>query len=170
MTARTAWTTRRCHACQRLGANLRLWTGLGVSQRSHFDLIWKAARRAHLRTSQERLGLGCPESGPSGGGRAFSAKHKVGHRFRKQDAKYRCSRLDSRMRSTKWLASLIVSQDRKTSGSCSEVFNCVPAQNRSNRIDLLIVEFKQLSKRIEHGGDDPIGCSCVFWCMPESQV
>ena len=168
MTARTAWSIRRCHACQRLGANLRLWTGVGVSQRSHFDLIWKAARRAHLRTSQERLGLGCP--GRRAGAGLFRRSTKSVAAFANRTQSNRCSRQDFHMRSTKWLASLIVSQDRKTSGSCGEVFNCVPAQNRSNRIDLLIVEFKQLSKRIEHGGDDPIGCSCVFWCMPESQV
>jgi hypothetical protein len=137
--------------------------GQGLSQRSHFDLIWKAARRPHLPTSQEGLGLDCPESGAVGRGRAFRRITKSVAAFANRTQSNRCSRQDSRMLSTKWLASLIVSQDRKTSGSCGEVFNCVPAQNRSDRIDLLIVEFKQLSKRIEHGGDDPIGCSRVFW-------
>jgi hypothetical protein len=48
-----------------------------------------------------------------------------------------------------WPASLEKSQDRATSGSCSEMLERMSAQNRANRIDLLVKEFQQLGQRIK---------------------
>src|ERR1700730_7984504 len=61
-----------------------------------------------------------------------------------------------------WSAGLEKSEDCEPGGSCSEMLERMPAQNRANRIDLLVKEFQQLGQRVEGCSGDPIGCAGIF--------
>src|SRR5215470_2914774 len=65
------------------------------------------------------------------------------------------SRLGSRHRPT----SLEIPQDSKAGGGCCKVLECMSAQDESNRIDCVIVEFTQFGECVEHRGDQPVRCA-----------
>src|ERR1700681_4966348 len=61
-----------------------------------------------------------------------------------------------------WSTGLEKSEDCEPGGNCSEMLERMSAQNRANRIDLLVKEFQQLGQRIEGRSGDPIGCAGIF--------
>src|ERR1700716_3674290 len=61
-----------------------------------------------------------------------------------------------------WSTGLEKSEDCEPGGSCSEMLERMSAQNRANRIDLLVQEFQQLGQRIEGRSGDPIECAGIF--------
>src|ERR1700730_13810942 len=62
-----------------------------------------------------------------------------------------------------WSTVLEKSENCEPGGSCSEMLERMSAQNRANRIDLLVKEFQQLGQRIEGRSGDPIQCAGIFW-------
>jgi hypothetical protein len=59
------------------------------------------------------------------------------------------------------LASLEISQDHETGGSCREVLKRMSAQDRPSRINRTVIKFKQLGKRVKRCSDDPVRCAGV---------
>src|SRR5262245_12334130 len=67
------------------------------------------------------------------------------------------------------LPPLEISQNRVTRSAGGNVLQRMPAQNRADGINRMVVELEELCEGIQHCSDDPIGCAGVFWREKKKQ-
>jgi hypothetical protein len=54
-------------------------------------------------------------------------------------------------------ASLEIAQDSKARTGCCEMLHRMSTQDEADRVNCMVVEFKQFGERIKDGGDEPVG-------------